>query len=189
MATVEVYRENYLIGNFRLNEDFISIGRSGSNEIVLPDRDLKVSRYHAVLIRNPSDPDGFILRDLSSSWGTKIGKEFIFQTPLKAGDIIEIVDFRLKYEAMEQKIEEPFTIITDSREMESVALPSDIGDEETFCGERNSFFQGVKDLLEGLIPGLVPTLNILFEEMLGRVRAGAGVEEAIDHAISLLFTR
>ena len=60
MASVEVYKENHLIGNFRLNEDFVSIGRSGSNEIVLPDRDLKVSRYHAVLIRNSCDPDGYI---------------------------------------------------------------------------------------------------------------------------------
>ncbi len=188
MATVEVYKENHLIGNFRLNEDFISIGRAGSNEIVLPDQDLKVSRYHAVLIRNPCDPDGFILRDLSSSWGTRIGKEFIFQTPLKGGDIIEIVNFRLKYEAMGQKIEEPFMIIHDSREMESVALPSDIGEEETFRGQGNSFFQGIKDSLEGLItPGLVPALDILFEEMLGRVRTGAGVEEVIDNAISLLF--
>jgi len=187
MATVEVYKENHLIGNFRLNEDFISIGRAGSNEIVLPDRDLKVSRYHAVLIRNPSDPDGFILRDLSSSWGTRIGKEFIFQTPLKSGDIIEIGDFRLKYEAMEQKIGELFTIIPDSLEVESVALPSDTGDEETFRGKRNSFFQGVEDLLEALNPGLVPTLNILFEEMLGQVRTGAGIEEVIDNAISLLF--
>ncbi len=187
MATIEVYKENYLIGNFRLNEDFIGIGRAGSNEIVLPDHDLKVSRYHAVLIRNPCDPDGFILRDLSSSWGTKIGEEYIFQTPLKAGDIIEIVNFRLRYEAVGQKIEEPFSIIHDSREMQPVALPSNIGDEETFRGHQNSFFQGIKDLLESLNPGLVPTLNTLFEEMLGRVRTGAGAEEVIDNAISLLF--
>jgi transcriptional regulator with AAA-type ATPase domain len=139
------------------------------------------------LIKNLSDPDGFILRDLSSSWGTKIGKEFIFQTPLKGGDIIEIVDFRLKYEAMGQEIEEPFMIIHDSREMESIALPEDIGEEETYRGPKNSYFQGIKDLLEGMNPGHLPTLNILFEEMLGRVRTGAGIEEVIDDALSLLF--
>jgi len=49
MAILEVYKGKNLIGSFRLNEDFVSIGRAGSNEIVLPDRDLKVSRYHAVL--------------------------------------------------------------------------------------------------------------------------------------------
>jgi len=187
MAILEVYKEKYLIGSFRLNEDFISIGRAGSNEIVLPDRDLKVSRYHAVLIRNPYDPDGYILRDLSSSWGTKIGKEFIFQTPLKDGDIIDIVNFRLKYVATGQKIQEPFMIINDSREMEPLTLPSDIGDQETFHGERNGFSQGIKDLLAGLIPGLPAAIHLLFEEMLGRVETAAKVEEVIDSAMPLLF--
>ena len=56
MAMLEVYKGRYLIGSFRLDEDFVSVGRAGNNMIVLPDRDLKVSRYHAVLIKNPYDP-------------------------------------------------------------------------------------------------------------------------------------
>ena len=49
MAILEVYKGKSLIGSFRLNEDFVSIGQAGSNEIVLPDRELRVSRYHPVL--------------------------------------------------------------------------------------------------------------------------------------------
>ena len=187
MAILEVYKGKYLIGSFRLDEDFVSISRAGSNEIVLPDRDLKVSRYHAVLIRNPYDPDGYILRDLSSSWGTKIGKEFIFQTPLKDGDIIDIVNFRLKYVATGQRIQEPFMIISDSREMEPLTFPSEIGEQETFHGERNGFSKGIKDFLAGLIPGLPPAVQILFEEMLGRVETAAKVEDVIANAMPLLF--
>jgi len=187
MAILEVYKGKNLIGSFRLNEDFVSIGRAGSNEIVLPDRDLRVSRFHAVLIKKPYDLDGYILRDLSSSWGTKIGKEFIFQTPLRDGDIIDIVNFRLKYVATGQKIQEPFMIISDSREMEPFTSPSDIGDQETFHGERNGFSQGIKDLLEGLIRGLPAAIQILFEEMLGRVETAAKVQEVIDSAMPLLF--
>jgi len=187
MAILEVYKENKLLGSFRLDEDFVSIGRAGSNEIVLPDRELKVSRYHAVLIKNPYDPPGYILRDLSSSWGTKIGKEFIFQTPLKDGDIIDIANFRLKYVATGEKTQEPFMIISDSREMEPITLPSDIGDQETHHGERNCFSQGIKDLLEGLICGLPASIRNLYEEMLGRVATAAKVEEVIDNAMPLLF--
>jgi DNA-binding NtrC family response regulator len=187
MAILEVYKENKLLGSFRLDEDFVSIGRAGSNEIVLPDRELKVSRYHAVLIKNPYDPPRYILRDLSSSWGTKIGKEFIFQTPLKDGDIIDIANFRLKYVATGEKTQEPFMIISDSREMEPITLPSDIGDQETHHGERNGFSQGIKDLLEGLICGLPASIRNLYEEMLGRVATAAKVEEVIDNAMPLLF--
>ena len=187
MAILEVYKGKNLIGSFRLNEDFVSIGRAGSNEIVLPDRDLRVSRFHAVLIKKPYDLDGYILRDLSSSWGTKIGKEFIFQTPLRDGDIIDIVNFRLKYVATGQKIQEPFMIISDSLEMEPLTLSSEIGEQETFHGERNGFSKGIKDFLAGLIPGLPPAVQILFEEMLGRVETAAKVEDVIASAMPLLF--
>jgi pSer/pThr/pTyr-binding forkhead associated (FHA) protein len=69
----------------------ISIGRQANNLVCLTQRN--VSRSHARLLRR----DGrYILEDLSSYLGTRVnGERITSQTPLNAGDRIEIGDYRM----------------------------------------------------------------------------------------------
>jgi pSer/pThr/pTyr-binding forkhead associated (FHA) protein len=73
-----------------LIEDSYSIGRNAGNQIVLDY--LKISRTHARIERKG---DKFVLRDLQSTNGTRIGNEKIEQHLLQNNDMIEIGPVRL----------------------------------------------------------------------------------------------
>jgi pSer/pThr/pTyr-binding forkhead associated (FHA) protein len=73
-----------------LIEDSYSIGRTPGNRIVLDY--LKISRNHARIERKG---ESFVLRDLQSTNGTRIGNEKIGQQLLKNNDMIQIGPVRL----------------------------------------------------------------------------------------------
>lgn len=152
MPILEVNRGVHLVGSFTLSEDFVTIGRAGTNDIVLPDNELRVSRYHAVLLKNPDNPRGYTIRDLSSSWGTNIGGMHIFQRELHDGDVIQIVDFKLKYMASEHKGASPFQITEEMPKMSPSDFSSDIGN-------LNTIVQEVEKSLESLLPSFPPKMG------------------------------
>ena len=78
-----------------LDQDTMTIGRSSGNDIVL-DRE-SVSRHHARLERRG---DKFVIQDLKSGNGTRVGAANIDQHVLADGDIIKIGDARLVYKAV-----------------------------------------------------------------------------------------
>ena len=180
MPNLEVYRGTDLIGSFILAEDFITIGRSGNNDIVLPDNKLKVSRYHAVLIRNPDDPERYVIRDLSSAWGTEIQGGHIFQKKLGDEDIIRIVDFKLKYAASTKASEAPFKITEEPPNLSLSTFSSDIGDQNTIT-------QRFEEAIGSVIPGLSIENKVLFEELLYRAKSSSRVEGLLDSAMDFLF--
>jgi DNA-binding NtrC family response regulator/pSer/pThr/pTyr-binding forkhead associated (FHA) protein len=104
-----VYKKGQIITTYEIfNDDtIITIGRHSGNDINLTG-DTSISRIHAVLVRiqDSSIEKGmdirhqpknglFLLRDLSSAHGTKIGKSYIHKWLLKDGDTINIGSYTL----------------------------------------------------------------------------------------------
>ncbi|XEY27460.1 FHA domain-containing serine/threonine-protein kinase [Candidatus Uabimicrobium helgolandensis] len=78
---------------FSINDRYYSIGRALSNHLVITEKG--VSRLHAVIYKDGSD---FFLENLSKTSHTAInGKKVKNKIKLKANDIIEIADSKLKY--------------------------------------------------------------------------------------------
>ena len=71
---------------FALDKRLTKIGRLSENDVTLNDD--RVSRYHAEIIRQP-DGD-FLIQDLNSSNGTKVGGRKVSNKKLKDGDRIDI---------------------------------------------------------------------------------------------------
>lgn len=78
---------------FPLVGDRVRIGRGPDNEIRLPDP--SVSRHHAVAERNPQ---GWVIRDLGSTNGTRQNGTRIQRSHLAAGDHLRIGSFELDAE-------------------------------------------------------------------------------------------
>ena len=70
---------------FSLDRRITSIGRALENDIVIPDA--RVSRFHAELRR---EDGSFVLRDLGSTNGTRVGDESIDQKRLRDGETISL---------------------------------------------------------------------------------------------------
>lgn len=159
MFAIEIRKIKDIIDIVYLAKDIMTIGRAGNNDIVLPDNSLKVSRYHSVLLRGPLNTEGYIIRDLSSSWGTKVSGRHIFQKELTHGDIIHISDYQLKYVTETQNARIKFQISNDLPEIESLNFPPQIGDLKTETLR-------LGDNEESLIPSLSKETRTLFEELL-----------------------
>ena len=72
--------------------DSLSIGRTAGNDLVLDHP--KVSRQHAQVIRKGA---GFLVRDLGSRNGTRIGEKPVSEQFLENGDVLHIGDFQLVF--------------------------------------------------------------------------------------------
>jgi len=88
-----LYKEHDLAG-----ADIVTIGRSKTNDIILPDPSRKVSRCHAALVRWQTSPDRCFVRDLSSLRSTRVEGIAVSQKELEDGDIIQIADYELVYD-------------------------------------------------------------------------------------------
>jgi flagellar motor switch/type III secretory pathway protein FliN len=78
---------------FRTQDSIVSIGRSVTNEIELPDR--FISREHAKIIKKHHR---YLLLDLGSTNGTYLNRQVLEQNreyPLKTGDVVQMERFRL----------------------------------------------------------------------------------------------
>ena len=72
--------------------DNLSIGRTAGNDLPLDHP--KVSRQHAQVIRKGA---GFLVRDLGSRNGTRIGEKPVSEQFLENGDVLHIGDFQLVF--------------------------------------------------------------------------------------------
>ncbi|MDI6891661.1 MAG: DUF3662 and FHA domain-containing protein [Actinomycetota bacterium] len=77
---------------FPLTKEVTSIGRSESNDIVLPD--FKVSRRHALIVQMGSD---FIVRDMGSTNGTFVNGKRVEEKSLKNGDTVGLGTTNLEF--------------------------------------------------------------------------------------------
>jgi DNA-binding NtrC family response regulator len=181
MPIIEVRKGTELIGSFVLTEDIITIGRGGSNDIVLPDAELRVSRYHAVLLRNPYDPEGYIMRDLSSNWGTKIRGEYIFQRLLENKDIIHILDFQLVYVTSSPVATGVLFQINDEiSNAHPLSLSCSIGELATVT-------HGLDSVLGNSSAGVSHGVKLLFEELLCQIKEPVMPETLLESTVDVLF--
>ena len=158
---------------YSLVKDIIPIGRAGNNDIVLAGNP-EVSRYHAVLLRNPDDSEGYVIRDLSSSHGASVGKKFIFQKILKPGDIIRILNFNLEYAtSMNSDVNETSNPV-EGEYYPSVDIPED----------QMTAFPAKKEISNIDIPGLSEEIRSQLIEFLYQDEC---TPHLLDEALSLLF--
>lgn len=79
------------------NTDIISVGRSETNAIVLPDPSLKVSRHHTAIVRIAGEREQYFIRDLGSLHSTRVEGAVVRQQLLNNGSKIEIGDYELLF--------------------------------------------------------------------------------------------
>lgn len=90
-----------------LEGDRLTIGRSPTNDVALPD-DPSSSRAHAVVERLPT---GWVLRDLGSRNGTMVnGRRIWTETVLRPGDEIRIGETTLTFRRSPSGAEEDTTV-------------------------------------------------------------------------------
>ncbi len=89
---VQMYPADVVAGMIRLVADRMIIGRDAAVDLVLADA--SVSRHHAELLR---EPDGYRVRDLSSTNGTLVNEERVVERALRTGDNIQIGTFIFKF--------------------------------------------------------------------------------------------
>ena len=107
MSKICVYRGEALVGDYPLpDQDTITIGRAATNDIVLADSTRKVSRYHAVLVRNPSTARYFV-RDLASRYSIRIKGQYTHRALIEDGENLYIGDYRLVWSAQNTKSTAP----------------------------------------------------------------------------------
>jgi pSer/pThr/pTyr-binding forkhead associated (FHA) protein len=85
----------------KLSEEYMAVGRSGSNDIVLTDPN--VSRTHAVIT---VDKDGVHVKDLGSTAGTTVnGRPISGSRRLRSGDVVAFAGSKYKFEGIDAATE------------------------------------------------------------------------------------
>ena len=97
MPRFALFRRGEIERSLVLDQDVVRIGRLSGLEITLDAR--TVSREHARILR---DGAGLVLEDLDSVNGVRLNGKPIKNHVLRAGDEIEIEDFRIVFEPSEE---------------------------------------------------------------------------------------
>ncbi len=77
---------------FPLDQDILTLGRLGTNEIVLPD--VSVSRSHARMVREKGE---FRIEDLGSTNGTYVNGQRVSSETLNNGDVLRLGNIQLEF--------------------------------------------------------------------------------------------
>lgn len=106
MARLRIDRLGKFLKDYALPDaDVLIVGRTQGSDIVLPDEQRRVSRYHAALVRTSRQPIQYFIRDLGSVHGTSVNGVPTHQRVLSEGDVIEIGDYRLVLSSQNQTAE------------------------------------------------------------------------------------
>jgi adenylate cyclase len=101
--------ENRAKDEIPLSDSRVSLGRSGSNTVILDDRE--VSKNHAEIV---PDGDGHLLRDLGSANGTFVNNKSVRLHRLVHGEIVQLGGCKYRYEAVGQTHASRVTILPQS---------------------------------------------------------------------------
>ncbi len=93
-AVIEVYFQDRPLGLHRLDRPKTAVGRSGANDIHISSA--FVSRFHALLV---NEGGANYVVDLHSTNGTYVNGERVTRRRLRAGDVIGLEEFTLRYRA------------------------------------------------------------------------------------------
>jgi two-component system response regulator HydG len=98
MPTLDIYRGGKLLRQQVLvDTEILIVGRATSCDVVLSDRERRVSRSHSALVRSQRPSADFFVRDLGSLYGTRVNGMPVDQKLLNDDDSIEIADYKLVY--------------------------------------------------------------------------------------------
>jgi pSer/pThr/pTyr-binding forkhead associated (FHA) protein len=99
---------------YSLAKSSITLGRSTTNDIVLPDS--KASRNHAAL---ECGPQGCVLADLGSANGTRVNGVRVERASLAPGDVIAIGDCSFRFELSEEEPDPELTRVMPEGDLEA----------------------------------------------------------------------
>jgi DNA-binding NtrC family response regulator len=159
MPMLDIYRGGKLMRQRVLPDSAILIiGRATSCDVVLSDRERRVSRIHSALVRLPKPSKDCFIRDLGSLYGTRVNGFSIDQKLLCDDDEIEIADYRLVYSSRVGMIENFHHLRLAPTRRRSGRITSG-----TIRLKTKSFLQGLQ---------LDPAKEELMEELQRRITAG-----------------
>lgn len=92
MAKLVLSLDGSILGNYFLESDRLTLGRTAANDVHIFDQ--AVSKEHAVILTVGNDQ---ILEDLGSTNGTVVNGQKVKKHILQNGDVIELGRYRLKY--------------------------------------------------------------------------------------------
>src|SRR5271157_3018835 len=98
MPKFQIYRGTSLEKEYAFPDvDLILIGRGQSSDIVLRDQHRRISRQHAAIVKLPRLNGRYFVRDLGSTYGTRVNGKAIDRKVLGEGDILQIGEYRLVF--------------------------------------------------------------------------------------------
>lgn len=103
--------------SFPASVNLCIIGRSRTNDVVLPDATRRVSRAHAALVKMKSG-EGYFVRDLGSLECTRVAGRAVHQCALKDGDVIEVGGYEVVFSSQQRSQDEllPIRVIDVSQQ-------------------------------------------------------------------------
>jgi len=159
--TIELWRDGRKIATYPLTEPLVTVGRSLDADIVLLDPKNEVSRYHAVLVRQPDGEYG--IRDLGSLAGLRVNGCFYQSRRLCHGDEVSIVNYRLPYTRLPSPDLGARVIVLSRAELQALFQARN-SDSTVITGQkrRETFYQILRDSLQidSLLRGVVDYLEL-----------------------------
>lgn len=108
MAKIIVAKGDTVLQEMDLSKERVTIGRRSYNDIVI--EDLAISGEHAVIVTEMGDS---FLEDLNSTNGTQINGQPVRKHFLRAGDVIEVAQYRISYVVQLEECRESSTAFQD----------------------------------------------------------------------------
>jgi pSer/pThr/pTyr-binding forkhead associated (FHA) protein len=94
MPKFTIMRDSIVIKEITLSQDLITIGRRHDNDIVIEAQ--TISGEHAAIVQLNNDA---YIEDLNSTNGTQVNGQPVKKHFLQDGDVIELVNYSIKYNA------------------------------------------------------------------------------------------
>jgi DNA-binding NtrC family response regulator len=102
LKRVKIVLEDRLgeVREYVFDQPVITMGSAEENDVVV--RDMRTSRYHCQIVR---EPDGYVIKDLGSKNGTYVGKVRVKEAYLKSGCTISLGGVEARFHVLGEKVE------------------------------------------------------------------------------------
>jgi DNA-binding NtrC family response regulator len=150
MPKLEIYKGRHFSKDYVFPDtDILVMGRTQSNDIILPDSTRTVSRYHAAIVRIAGPQPQYFVRDLGSLHCTRVCGAPVYQRLLTDGDVIQIGGFRLVYSRrVETQTRQHHLRIVSRKALEPFPESSTVGFDPLVAPEGMPLSADRRELLE-----------------------------------------
>jgi len=138
----------------RLVAELITIGRAPNNLIQIDDS--SVSAHHAEL---RADENGYRLRDLGSSNGTRLNGSALTEAHLRHGDCVRFGEVEARFEAAAKSEPGPPIVTATAKAAETSSQPADFVNASPFRARSKERDPAKRALLIAAVVGLVALLG------------------------------